>query len=230
MNRISINIPSIPEKAEFPLIFLIIFLPAYLNQDVLPAGLFDNPLYHLMTILQSLLILSLLFYLMKKTAIDTIESPSAMAPEIKISHSLITLAGLTTLYIIYTLVLIWLGKFNFIKPEDPELISSAVMLIPSLLTCLAAASMEEFFFRGYAFFRVRQAGSSPLRALIFISILFAAGHLYEGIPAVLFALASGSFLTLLILRGFSLFSLSLAHGIFNFLMILISYFKQSNFF
>jgi CAAX protease family protein len=230
LNRISINIPSIPEKAEFPLIFMIIFLPAYLNQEALPTALFDSPVYHLMTILQSLLILSLLFYLMRKTAADTVESPSALAGEIRITHSLLTLAGLITLYALYSLAMTGLRGLAYSKPEDPVLISRAVMLIPSLLTCLAAASMEEFFFRGYAFFRVRQAGSSPLKALIFISILFAAGHLYEGIPAAIFALVSGSFLALLILKGFSLFSLSFAHGIFNFLMILLSYLKQSELF
>ncbi|MBF9015704.1 MULTISPECIES: CPBP family intramembrane glutamic endopeptidase [unclassified Oceanispirochaeta] len=230
MNKISISIPSIPEKAEFPVIFLIIFLPAYLNQGSLPAGLFDNPVYHLMTILQSLLILSLLFYLMRKTPPQTGESPSAMAEEIKITHSLITLGGLILLYSLYSFILTMLQRAGYSKPEEAVLLSRGIMLIPSLLTCLAAASMEEFFFRGYAFFRVRQGGSAPVKALIFISLLFAAGHIYEGLPAAFFALISGIFLGLMILRGFSLFSLSAAHGIFNFLMILLSYLKQSELF
>lgn len=226
MNKVSINIPPIPEKAEFPIIFLIIFLPAYLGQQSLPYGLFDSPFYHIMSILQSLLILSLLFYLLRKTPPKAAESAGAMAGEILVTHSLTTLAGLIILFAFYSLILKGLESFGYSSTEDPVLLTRGIMLIPSLLTCLSAAAMEEFFFRGYAFFRVRRGGVSTGKALIFISILFAAGHMYEGVPAAVFALTSGIFLGLLMLRGFSLFSLSAAHGIFNFLMILLSYIKQ----
>lgn len=226
MNKVSINIPSIPEKAEFPIVFLIIFLPAYMNQQTLPPGLFDSPVYHILTILQSILILSLLFYLLRKTPPPKAVSTSAMAGEIQITHSLLTLTGLIVLYILYSLSLRGLGSFGYSSMEDPLLITRGAMLIPSLLTCLSAGAMEEFFFRGYAFFRVRQEGSSPLKSLLFISLLFAAGHLYEGLPAALFAFISGVFLSLMMLRGISLFSLSAAHGIFNFSMIVLSYVRQ----
>ena len=101
------------------------------------------------------------------------------------------------------------------------------MLIPSLFTCLAGGVMEEFFFRGYGYFRIRQWGLSPLGALVLINILFAGGHLYEGYPTALFALISGFYLSLLVIRGVSLFSLAAAHGIFNFILILLNYLGQA---
>lgn len=227
VNRISIAIPSIPERAEFPIIFLTLFLPAYLNQDSLPQGLFDSPFYHIMTIFHSLLILSLVFYLLQKTPPETEESAAALTGEIRISETALVLGGLILLYGLYNLILTGLHRGGLPLQEDPLLISRGIMLLPSLLTCLAAAAMEEFFFRGYAFFRIRRGGIPPLKALIVLNLLFAAGHLYEGVPAALFALCSGIFLSLAVVKGCTLFSLSAAHGLFNFLMILMSYIRQA---
>ncbi len=229
MNKITINIPSIPDKAEFPLIFLIIFLPAYLAQTAMPAGVFDYPVYHGQAILQSLLIFLLTIYLMRKDRTPealSAEDPGskvfqgAFAEEIRLTHILISLTGLGLIYGVYILIL------GFIVPppeSEPVLITKGVMLLPSLVTCLSAAAMEEFFFRGYGYFRLRQSGFRPVSSIVMINILFSLGHLYEGIPAALFAFGSGLFLGFMVLKRISLFSLSAAHGIFNFLMILLSY-------
>lgn len=193
----------------------------------MPPGLFDYPIHHLTVIFQSLVIITLLLYLMQKTPPLCEESATALAGELKISHVLIAFAGIGVLFAMYTAGMAVLRTLGVRIDPPPLLISRKIMLIPSFLTCMAAATMEEFFFRGYAWFRIRRDGGSPVSGLIFISILFAGGHLYEGVPAAVFAFASGLFLGTLILKRFSLFSLSAAHGIFNFVMILLSYLQQS---
>ncbi|MDA3956424.1 CPBP family intramembrane glutamic endopeptidase [Oceanispirochaeta sp.] len=231
MGKITINIHSVSEKAEFPLVFLLLFLPSYLNQQSLPYGFFDYPLYTGQVMLQSLLIFFLIRYLMQKQPLsEELEETgrTALSPILRFSHGFLALGGLITLYFLYTFLFLptlqGLGITDF--PEEPVLITKAYMLFPALMSCFAAAAMEEFFFRGYAFFRIRQAGISLFPALLTANIIFAAGHLYEGLAAAGFALVSGLFLSLLVLRKISLFSLTAAHGIFNFGMILISYLRQ----
>ncbi len=229
MLKISINVPTISRNAEFPLVFLLIFLPAYLSQTALPRGVFDFPLYQGQIILQSLLIFLLLRYLLEnRKPGSTVHYDSAFSPALKPFESLISFAGLTLIYLFFTFVLPPLLSSGI--PDgpgtEPVLITRAGMLPLALISCLAAATMEEFFFRGYAWIRLKESGLNSLVSLLTVSLLFAAGHLYEGLPAAFFAWASGLFLGVLVIRGFTLYSLSLSHGLFNFSMILISYLRQ----
>ena len=234
MGKITVIIPPVSEKAEFPLIFLLLFLPSYLNQQSLPFAIFDSPIFIIQSLLQSLLIFFLIRYLLQLRPLSHLEkglADSVLAPEIRFNHGLTALGGLVCLYSIYSFILLPLFQHMRIitPPAEAVLITRGIMLIPALFTCFAAAAMEEFFFRGYAFFRLRQSGLKTLPALILVNIIFAAGHLYEGWPTSVFALISGIFLTFLVLKKISLFSLAAAHGIFNFSMILISYLRQMSF-
>lgn len=227
MIKISVNMAAISRKAEFPLIFLLIFLPAYLNQGPLPHGAFDFPLYQGQVLLQSLLIFLLARYLLQRTPpADERAYESAFAPVLVPVHSLIALGGLALIYAAYTLGLAPLLPAALSPPEEAVYITRPRMLPLSLISCLAAAAMEEFFFRGYAWLRLKDTGMNGIAALIGASLIFAAGHLYEGAGAALFACASGLYLGALVMRGYSLFSLVLPHGLFNFAMILISYLRQ----
>ena len=229
MFKISINIPPISKNAELPLIFLLIFLPAYLNQSALPYGIFDFPLYQGQIILQSLLIFFLVRYLTERNPPGALhEYDSAFAPALLPLQSLICLGGLAFIYGIYTFLLVpLLPAGGAVGPAaEPVLITRPAMLPLTLVSCLTAAAMEEFFFRGYAYLRLKESGLSSVPAILTVSLLFAAGHLYEGVPAALFAWASGLFLGFLVTRNFTLYSLTLSHGFFNFSMILISYLRQ----
>ena len=212
---------------EFPLIFLLVFLPAYLNQAPLPHGVFDYPLFHGQMILQSLLLFLMAVYLIRKDPPLTIsEYHSAFAPELLPLQSLLSLAGLALIYAVYNFALLPLLSTAGDAAETAVLLTRPAMLPLSLISCLAAAAMEEFFFRGYAYIRLRETGIGKFPALAVVSVLFAAGHLYEGVPAAAFACGSGFFLGYLVIRGFSLYTLALSHGLFNFSMVLISYLSQ----
>jgi len=224
--KISIYLPQVSENAEFPILFLLLFLPSYLNQTSMPPALFDHPAYQLQILYQSLLIFMLTLYLLKRNAPPSETGRTPMTPEINILECLAVLAGLAVLFLLYNLILRIIQELGLgTKPEEPVLITRGVMLLPAFILCLCASLMEEFFFRGYAFFRMVQSGMGMVPALLLTNMLFAAGHFYEGVPAAVFAFASGIFLSLAMRKGVSLFSLSAAHGIFNFTMILISYFR-----
>jgi len=216
--------PHIPENAEFPILFLLLFLPSYLAQQPMPRGIFDSPAFLLQILIQSLLILFLTLYMLRKNPPPEELSKTALASEIEIGSILAVITGLGALFLLYNglLQIIQITGYRQLQ-EEPVLLTKGFMLLPALVICLCAATMEEFFFRGYGYFRMRQTGAGEVPSLIMINILFAAGHIYEGLPAAGFAFASGIFLSLALRRGVSLFSLSAAHGIFNFIMILISY-------
>ncbi len=224
--KIAIKIPHPGLKAELPLFFGIAFLPAYLTQGAMPPGTFDHLIYHFQIILQAALVFFMVLYLLKKSPPPEEEARSALAP------ALAPLKALQTLFFLLLLYGAYMGLRLFISPGaapegEVKLISTPWMLLPSLVTCLAAAAMEEFFFRGYCYFRLRQSGCSVLSAASAANLLFALGHLYEGPAAAGFALLSGLILSRRMLKGNSLFSLAAAHGIFNTLMLLISLIRQS---
>ena len=58
--------PYVPENAEFPILFLLLFLPSYLIQQPMPRGLFDDPAYQIQILIQSLLILILTLYMLRQ--------------------------------------------------------------------------------------------------------------------------------------------------------------------
>jgi len=224
--KIGLKLPVIPDSAEFPLLFLLIFLPSYLMQQPMPPGFFDSPVYQMQILMQSLLILSLTLYLLRKNPPPGKTAVAALAPEISLTAAGAVLAGLAVLFLIYNSAVRFLGEAGLpVAQNDTVLITRAGMLVPVLAVCAVSALMEEFFFRGYGYLRLLQAGMGPVPALILINILFAAGHVYEGGAAAVFAFLSGLLFSLALRRGVSLFSLSAAHGIFNFAMILISFFS-----
>ncbi len=217
MKKWKFPLPAVPSRAEFPLIFLLVFFPAYLTQAKIDLPVFDYPSYHGQILLRSLLIFLLCLYLsgenrMTEGAISPVETTAA-------------LAGLGGIYLLFFAGLIPLFEFfGGIHPSAPApLISRGIMLFPAFLSCLATGTMEEFFFRGYAYTRILEWKMPPVKAAVFTNLIFAAGHLYEGLPGAGFALASGLFLSFCLLRGFSLLSLSAAHGLFNFSMLVLNY-------
>ena len=141
---------------------------------------------------------------------------------------LLTLGGLGLIFLTLSAGLsALLPTTGFFKiPEKPILITKGYMLIPTALTCLFSALQEELFFRGYAYNRLLQSDISPLKAMLISAILFSAGHLYQGVPGLLYAFTAGLFLISRIQKGASLFSLIPAHALLNFIQILLNFFTE----
>ena len=80
---------------------------------------------------------------------------------------------------------------------------------------LSVGLVEELLFRAYLIARLMQLRVRPLPAAGAAALLFAVGHSYQGLPAVLFAFVAGLGLGLLWLRRPALTSFAVGHAAYN---------------
>jgi len=90
------------------------------------------------------------------------------------------------------------------------------------LTCTLTGYSEELYFRAYLLTVLQGFGLSPGLAIAASTLLFALGHLYEGLAGFLGTMVIGIILSLLYLRRRDLHSIALAHGLYNFTALLLS--------
>jgi membrane protease YdiL (CAAX protease family) len=74
---------------------------------------------------------------------------------------------------------------------------------------------EELFFRGYMITRLCDLGAPGAAAVAASSLLFAAGHLYQGVSGLAVALALGVYFGVFFLRRRDVHRLALAHALYN---------------
>jgi membrane protease YdiL (CAAX protease family) len=98
--------------------------------------------------------------------------------------------------------------FRF-RLERPALLPLAVVF------ALTTAYREELFFRCYLITRLRQLALPPWAAAALSTILFAAGHLYQGLSGFIVATVLGVCFALLFLRLRNLHRLAIAHALYN---------------
>jgi membrane protease YdiL (CAAX protease family) len=104
------------------------------------------------------------------------------------------------------------------KLEDPRLIPLV------LLFCLVTGYREELYFRSYLITRFRQL-RLPLAIGIGLStVLFSAGHTYQGLAGLSVALIQGLYFSILFVRLKNIHPLAIAHGLYNTLVLVISLF------
>ncbi|OQY35452.1 MAG: hypothetical protein B6241_00690 [Spirochaetaceae bacterium 4572_59] len=224
---------KIPLQAELPLLFMILYLPAYLGQGKgLPFAYFDLPAVHFQIIIISILYSLLILYLTDNIPLNEDSPPPG--PGLDKSYALpsfrefaLTLSALTIIYLSINVAVPVISKLNGNELSgNPIVLTKKIMLLPCLISCLFSAMQEELFFRGYGFYRLKESGFAPQTAMILISLFFAAGHFYEGFHAFVYALLAGLFLTWRIQKGASLFSLIPAHALLNFTIILLNFLSE----
>lgn len=86
------------------------------------------------------------------------------------------------------------------------------------LFCLAVGYREELFYRGYAIRSMLSLGAGDKAAWTLSSLLFAAGHAYQGPAGMLSSGLIGLVFGRAFLRGGSLHALAWAHALFDFLI------------
>ena len=139
----------IPLQAELPLLFIILYLPAYLSQGMgMPMGYFDKPEVHLQMTVSSLLYSLLVLYLLGNIRSPLPEEMDRAFEKFRTGDFFLSLAGLSLLYLIINGLTVYY-HYNLtpgsILPETPVLISRGHMLIPTAVSCLFSAAQEEFF-------------------------------------------------------------------------------------
>ena len=216
-----------PVNLEPLLLFSVLFLPGFLSQGVQetdPAmfnSFFFNFLYIITVVPQLLLVL---YIIVLKPGRSLADFNIGRIRTLDIPLSLLTLAGI---YI----VIIPVGFVSMmIEPEienqfvyGPGWQFTDYKLLPLVfLTCLATGYTEEIFFRAYLFKSLRKAGAATVPAVLVTSILFGAGHVYEGYYAFAATTAIGVFLSLIFLKTKSIHAVSIGHGLYNFSVLLIA--------
>jgi membrane protease YdiL (CAAX protease family) len=94
-------------------------------------------------------------------------------------------------------------------------LTDARLLPLALLFSLVTGYREELFYRAYLLTRLGQAGLPSVLAAAASSLLFAAGHAYQGPTGFIVALLMGVYFALLFLRLRNLHRLAWAHALYN---------------
>jgi membrane protease YdiL (CAAX protease family) len=95
------------------------------------------------------------------------------------------------------------------------------------VSSVAVGYREEIFYRAYLIVRGEEAGVNPLVIVGTSSVVFAAGHLYQGIPGFVVALVVGVVFSWVFYYRRSLHGIAIAHGIYNTAVLLQSAFGTS---
>lgn len=214
-------------RLEPLLLFALLFLPGYASQFVsTPDGsLFNDPVYLTFYLMTAIPQFFLVFYLIGKDEVIPPEIYGIRAPEPKdflllpFSVAGVFLVLLPVQFLIYALSLMGI-------PELLETMSwsfSNYSLWPLvLLVCLTTGYLEEIYFRSYLCTRLEVRGHSRMTIHITVNVLFAAGHLYQGIPALVIIFAVGAWMSRLFFRHRSLHLIAMTHGLYNFTVLMIS--------
>lgn len=208
---------------ELALLFAVLFLPGMFAQaGQIDPGAFENIAYHIqilaVAIPQVLLVV----------AMGDLRRPGSSRrygfrpPDRRDLFA--GIMGLVATWITVGLVSLAAGLIG----ADTDSMQPAVSwtferyeLVPlALVSTLAIGYREEIFFRAFVADRAEEAGFDPRLALGIAALVFAAGHIYQGLAGFVVSLAVGMVLAGVYYRTRSLHGVAVAHGLYNLLVLL----------
>lgn len=217
---------------EMILLFLLFYLPGYLwpQQEMLDSSesLRSYMLQFLIVALpQILLLLYILTLRAGENAYTEFGIPRPRARDLL--YALLVFAGVFALLTLLGVILILLpsaGRSLFTtgfrwKLEDARLIPLVVLF------CLVTGYREELFFRSYLLTRFRQLHLPVFLAVGMSTLLFAAGHVYQGAAGLAVALIQGVYFSILFVRFKNIHPLAVAHGLYNATVLVITLFVET---
>ena len=99
----------------------------------------------------------------------------------------------------------------------------ALIVTLSALFSLAVAYREELFYRLYLIGSLRNHGANAAAAVAVSTLVFAAGHAWQGLPGIVSALLVGAIMGVATVRGLKLHALALAHAAYDFGVLLAAF-------
>jgi hypothetical protein len=102
------------------------------------------------------------------------------------------------------------------KLDDPRLVPLV------LVFCLVTGYREELFFRSYLLTRFQRLQLPVFLGIGTSTLLFAAGHVYQGAAGLAVALIQGLYFSILFVRFKNVHPLALAHGLYNATVLMIT--------
>lgn len=231
------------------IVFAAFFLPGYVMQtDQIDPALFDSVQFNIAYILTGIPQIALLLYLMlvtQSSSSSSIESPAPSTQRFRpFFHNVETklrtysierfqpndllIAFLLALGMYGALALLSFGVSLFYQ-EPPEILrnpvaftlSDATVIPLVFLTCIVTGYREEMMFRNYFLSRCEMADIKPVIAVLFTTLLFSSGHIYQGVPGFFGTLLIGIFFSIVFYKTKNLHIIAIAHGLFNFVNLLM---------
>jgi CAAX protease family protein len=214
---------------ELILLFTAFYLPGYLFQSTqVDPGLFNNAVFHLLYQIQTLpLILLLLYILSGKGDHWWIPYHLTRFRVRDLVKGVLTFLGIWALLLPFFIILgLFLPDFPDKAVGIPWHLDGPGILPLVALTCLTTGYWEELFFRAYLDGQLRRIGTPPGRAALAGVLLFAAGHLYQGLFPALGTAVIGAVLLYSFRRTRSLHAVAIGHGMYNFSVLAGSLFSD----
>ncbi len=214
--------------AEPLLIFFVLYFPTILQQQVGGGILdFDNPFLYLTYFAVAVPQFLFLLWLIGKQPESSFADFGFRKPETPIDWLMPAVVAASLFAVIVASVLIP-RMFGWGAPSPVETapfsITNAAMLLPAFLMFLLTGYTEELYFRSYLLTFWSRMGLPMSASLLFSSILFASGHLYQGWFAVATIFLLGIVLGLWYFALKNIHLIAVAHALFNFLQLVFLYF------
>lgn len=200
------------------LLFLVFFLPGYLYQNMsFDPNMLLTPAYQGYYLVLAMPQLLYLLYLMWGDP----KTYGLKKPKISdLGHALfvVLLIFLALTPVLLVSQILRITENQVLSGLRGSRISPA--LLPLLLvTSLITGYREELFFRSFLYSRLLQTGISRSISVAVCSLLFAAGHLYQGPAAFIGAMLIATVLAAHFIRHKNLNALAVGHGVYNFILI-----------
>ncbi len=215
---------------EFFIVFFAFIFPTYLSQDLgIDPLIFSNLRFNITYIVTTLPYIALLLYILYLGNKKAFSLKQSIGPYgfIDIDSSIIWKVGIV---FIGTLSLALVGSLAYLLPfvKSSELFQtvpweiSDVRILPVvLITCMATGYYEELLFRSYCITRFQDFGLPKLPAIVISAVLFAAGHIYQGLLAFFVTFSIGLFLGAMFVRFKNIHMLAIGHGLYNFFSLIL---------
>ncbi len=202
---------------EALLLYGVMFLPGLFAGAPDPRS-FDDPGYHLQLLAVALPQILLTVYLMATGSRDGLArfgvprfGPAAL------KDALTTFLG--AMVLVYTMVFL----LSLVPEEGTRVLrggvswrlTDAAMIPVVAVSGLLTGYREELYFRAYLLTVADEAGVPAAAAVPAASLLFAVGHLYQGLGGLLVTFALGGYLSLVFRRTRNLHAVAIAHGLYN---------------
>jgi hypothetical protein len=113
------------------------------------------------------------------------------------------------------------GPFESAPPSSAAADIAPIIYPPLLITCLTIGYYEELFFRAYLLGEFARGRANMIPVVTASSLLFAAGHGYQGITGFAGTFLIGLFLSYRFLRHRSLHEVAIGHGLYNCAAVLL---------
>lgn len=221
---------------EALLLFLVFFFPGYLYQSAqFDFQVMFAPAFHISNLVFTLPQILLLLYILRLRTGRSLEKYGVHPFKFSLlPAALLSFLGVLAITTMLSLTAQLLGSTAGVELTNPALpnvsgsrIDYSILLdLPYIPVCILVTSLltgyfEELYFRVYL---LTEFADSPVGAAGIVgisSLLFAIGHLYQGIIGFFGTFLLGTFLAYRYLRRRSWHEISIAHGLYNFFMIML---------